>query len=292
VAKILIVVANMDVGGVRTHIRALTKYITAHEWSILDLSQYGRFERYIAVWRMAKGFDIINNHGTGVGLVVGKLRGKRTVETVHNVYSHLTWIHRLHYRLCLKFADVVCTYCEEIKRYSEQTFGAKDVVLFPHCVELVDEAKRRRHGPICAVGRLVEQRRFAEIIDTYRIYGDGRPLVVVGGGPLRSQLISHSLGSNVLFTGPCSNPIPIIAECALAVVLTDKAAGIPLAALESMSLGVPTVTVLAEFVEALRILRTRPTVLRHLGDYQREYVRRAHNPERFALTTQRIYEGV
>jgi glycosyltransferase involved in cell wall biosynthesis len=274
----------METGGMKTHVGHLMKHVP-EDFTICDLSNYGRPERYWRVWQMAADVDIVHNHATPVGLIVGKLRGKKTLETVHNVYDWLTPLERLHYRISLLFADSICAYCEEVKYFTERMFHVKNVKLFPHCVDS-QPVRPGYPGLVLAVGRLVQQRRFEDIIEAFKAHSTGW-LVIAGDGSLRRELTERARGEKVLFTGCIENPNDF--NAGLSVVLTDKPAGTPIAALESMARGIPTVTSLQDFTEALDMLEENPKSLESYGIFQREMVRRQNSVKRFTESMTAIY---
>jgi glycosyltransferase involved in cell wall biosynthesis len=104
-------------------------------------------------------------------------------------------------------------------------------------------------GPhaVGCVGRLAEVKRFDAVIAAMplvrRRVADAR-LVVVGDGPCRESLqaAARESGAEVDFTGAVEDASPLIAGFACLAVASEYE-GIPNAALEALSLGVPVATV-------------------------------------------------
>lgn len=98
------------------------------------------------------------------------------------------------------------------------------------------------HGPyIAAMGRLVENKNFALLIDAFAASGAEGRLVIAGEGPLRGALEARiaalGLQDRVLLPGFTENPFPLVAGARL-FVLPSNAEGFPNGLVEAMATGV------------------------------------------------------
>ncbi len=95
-----------------------------------------------------------------------------------------------------------------------------------------------------SVGRLVESKGFADLIDAYAIARPAMPLVILGDGPEREALAakvdSYGLEEWVKFGGYVSNPFAVVSRADL-FVSASHCEGFPNALAEAMALGVPVV---------------------------------------------------
>lgn len=103
---------------------------------------------------------------------------------------------------------------------------------------------------VVAVGRLVEAKNHALAIRAFEQV-PGAALAIVGDGPLRAEL-EREAGGRVVFAGPRDDARAVMGA-ADAVVLSSRAEGLPLVALEALASGTPlvatTVRGLRELVE-------------------------------------------
>jgi glycosyltransferase involved in cell wall biosynthesis len=92
-----------------------------------------------------------------------------------------------------------------------------------------------------AAGRLSPEKGFADVVDA--CVGAGLPLVVAGDGPELPALRARAAGADVRFTGrvEAAELARLRAGAAVAVVPSRFAEILPLAALEAMAAGLPTV---------------------------------------------------
>ena len=117
----------------------------------------------------------------------------------------------------------------------------------------VEETLPRRY--ICAVGRLAPEKGFDRLIQIHkRILDDGveHSLVMVGEGEERQRLENRiaqlGVADTVKLTGYRSNPYPYVANSAF-TVCSSFAEGMPVASMESLCLGVPTVSAIEQVAE-------------------------------------------
>jgi glycosyltransferase involved in cell wall biosynthesis len=108
-------------------------------------------------------------------------------------------------------------------------------------------------GPlVIGIGRLVEQKDWPVFIQAANRVTEVAGFVVAGDGPLRQQLVDLAArcDSPVRFIGIVDD-IPALLALASCVVFTSRWEGLPLALLESLSLGVPVVATAVDGVTDL-----------------------------------------
>ncbi len=97
---------------------------------------------------------------------------------------------------------------------------------------------------IIAVGRLIEAKGFALLIEAYRAADPALPLLVLGEGPLHAQLLaqieSAGLTGRVRLLGFLDDPFPVVARAAFLVSASHNE-GFPNAIAEAMALGRPII---------------------------------------------------
>ncbi len=95
-----------------------------------------------------------------------------------------------------------------------------------------------------SVGRLVESKGFADLIEAYELIRPELPLVILGEGPsrpaLEMQVAASGLGSRIRFLGYARNPFAVVARAEL-FVSASHCEGFPNAMVEAMALGLPVV---------------------------------------------------
>jgi len=101
-------------------------------------------------------------------------------------------------------------------------------------------------GPyVAAMGRLVDNKNFAMLIDAFVEANVPGKLLIMGEGPLRDQLTQriqeHLAGDRIVLAGFAGNPFPTIAA-AESFVLPSNAEGFPNSLVEAMALGVPVIS--------------------------------------------------
>jgi glycosyltransferase involved in cell wall biosynthesis len=101
---------------------------------------------------------------------------------------------------------------------------------------------------VLAVGRLVEQKNHARLLDAAAQVPEAR-FLIAGDGPLRGELEARA-GANVTLTG-VRHDIPALLARADLVVFSSDWEGLPLVALEALAAGTP---VLSTPVEGMRDL--------------------------------------
>lgn len=100
---------------------------------------------------------------------------------------------------------------------------------------------------IVAMGRLVEQKDFATLVDAFALLRArmASRLLILGEGPLRGDLIrrvrAHRLEHDVELHGFVDNPFPYLKRAAL-FVLSSRVEGLPGSLIQAMALGAPVVS--------------------------------------------------
>jgi glycosyltransferase involved in cell wall biosynthesis len=157
---------------------------------------------------------------------------------------------------------------------------------------------------VLAAGRLTPEKGFADVVDACN--GAGLSLVVAGDGPERARLEARA--TNARFTGQIASAelAELRSRAAVAVVPSRYAEILPLAALEAMAAGLPTVAArsggLAEAVPAeglyppgdVRALAGRLDALyrdAEAGERALAAARARSAPEHVASALSRIYAG-
>ena len=97
---------------------------------------------------------------------------------------------------------------------------------------------------VMAMGRMVEKKNFAMLLEAFARSGIAGRLVVAGDGPLREDLRRHAaalgIADRLVLPGFLPNPYALLAR-ADAFCLSSNAEGFPNALVEAMALGVPVV---------------------------------------------------
>ncbi len=150
----------------------------------------------------------------------------------------------------------ILTVSEASKRRMQATQGlaSQRLQVIPNGVRppVVDDGARRAAraalgvGPaellVGAAGRLVQGKGFDVLVATVASAAPDVALVLLGEGPERPRLEAQArrLGVRLFLPGFLPNPYPTLAACDVGV-LPSRAEGMPLAVLEFMALGVPTI---------------------------------------------------
>ena len=205
--------------------------------------------------------DILHIHGIGPGLLIpmAKLFGLRVVMTTHGSnYKHLKW-NRLE-KCFLKICESVSINCShrviavsgviasEIKeRY------LKEVCFIPNGIDVwehgrsagkLDELKLEAGKYILAVGRLVPEKGFHDLVDAFlSLKSEGWSLVIAGGTDHESRYSRQLLkragkDKGVVFTGFLTGkPLHELYDNAGIYVLPSYYEGMPISLLEAISCG-------------------------------------------------------
>ena len=225
---------------------------------------------YKLAWRALRGrkFHLLHTHGYFadiVGIPVARLSGLPSLSTCHG-YIPMTWKVRLYNfldRIALKFGTKVLAVSDALKQ------NLVDSGLNPGRVQVVEnavgsatdrditranrETGRKSHGisstdfVLGYVGRLSAEKGLKYLLMACAdLVASGVPLraLIIGEGPQRKELEQLStqlgLGDRVLFAG-FQEEVPEWLHCMDVFVLPSLTEGTPMALLEAMAHGVPTV---------------------------------------------------
>lgn len=214
-----------------------------------------------AVWRAVRRQrpDVIHVHWLvpqGLAALIAAPRTPKLVTTLGgDLYGLRGPVSRLLIRAVIKNAGSVTTMNSQMRDKLIE-LGADPAVthILPMGADLaavgaLTASADRKRGRILFVGRLVEKKGLAVLVEAMRsLPGSGVELVVVGDGPLRSELERQAVGLPVRFVGTLDRPA-LAAEYAAASVAVFPSVpaasgdqdGLPVALLEAMGAGCPIV---------------------------------------------------
>lgn len=207
--------------------------------------------------------DLVHFHGIGPALLVplARLLGMRAIVTHHSLnYDHQKWSRfartmlRLGERLGVRFADRVITVAPWLgarlrTQYPAQ--AAKITVIqngqgsFPNQADaaVMAELGLQRGEYILGVGRMVPEKGFDLLIAAFEQSGTSRKLLLVGGADHASDYARALLAKasdRIIFAGVRQRAaLKALYEGAALFVLPSTHEGMPIAALEAVSLGCP-----------------------------------------------------
>jgi glycosyltransferase involved in cell wall biosynthesis len=256
--KYNVTVACFSAGIVFKEIRSLPNV------SVVHINTASRLLRFVRLLKLARNTHarIVHDHSTWYGVIVGRLVGAKTIETIHNRFEWFNWHERIRFGLNCRLANRVIAVAESVKKFSVEHFpflkpeavvvirNAVDVHEFPQ--RLSGDALRTELGistddiVIGFVGRLAEQKgiryllhaaaRLSERFHTLRF-------VIVGGGDLEVELKTQRdrLGlTNVEFVG-FQRDTPRYYQMFDIFVLPSLYEGLPVSVLEAMAASLPVV---------------------------------------------------
>lgn len=125
--------------------------------------------------------------------------------------------------------------------------------VIPNPVDLEANQQQARAEPaiaieppyIVAMGRLVENKNFALLIDAFAASSLPGKLLIIGDGPLRTSLEEriavYGLQDRIMLTGFMQNPFPLLARAQF-FVLPSNAEGFPNGLVEAMSTGTAVIS--------------------------------------------------
>lgn len=200
------------------------------------------------------------NRANCANVISSKILGYPCIvsERVHTT-SHLgtgvsAAFNKIVVRLTYPLADQVIAVSEGVKEELIAHFGVREqkvsVIYNPIDVDLICEKAleapsiKLPRSYILGMGRLVPNKNFRLLIESYRSSGISDHLVILGEGDERSELerlISRlGLSERVFLPGYVQNPYPILGAARL-FVSSSNAEGFPNALVEAMALGCPVV---------------------------------------------------
>ncbi|RDJ24088.1 glycosyltransferase [Bosea caraganae] len=214
--------------------------------------------------------DIVHIHAIGPALVapLAKLLGMKVIVTHHgDDYRRAKWngIAKAALRageyLGMRFADQVIPVSQSVTRRLRQSFPDRAVAL-QHIPNGANHSQGAGFAPaalhqdvvtrhrlehmryVACVGRLVPEKCFEDVIAAFERVPDLDRLVIAGGAEPDSpylRKLKAMAGDRVIFTGPLPRPDveTLLAHAAL-FVLPSSHEGLPIAALEAIAAGAPT----------------------------------------------------
>jgi glycosyltransferase involved in cell wall biosynthesis len=285
--NLLLLSNTLDLGGVEEVIRTYATYFDKERYSVavicfvagtisaeiaripgvqlLHITATDWKARFRQIYAFAKSFkpDIVHNHTGWYGLLIGKLLGARTVETVHNVYFWFGRPQRLQYGLFAHLSDRVIAVSGVVKEFTIDFFpffpkGRIQVVhngieVHPPPAEEVRRSTRAEFGVaedavlLGFVGRLTEQKGLTYLLDAMKEILPDYPttkILLIGEGELREELAAKAERLSVLHAvifGGTRRDIARILSAFDIFVLPSLWEGLPISLLEAMAMELPVV---------------------------------------------------
>ncbi len=225
-----------------------------------DMTRWARLARALASDRV----DVV--HGllaasNAYAYLAGRTVGKPVVLSMRSQNLSVQGVRERVVREMLRRADAITTNSEAGRTFLQQSVGVDGarVVSVPNIVNVPSTPVRKPHGnPVVGfVGRLAAVKRVDTIVRAFagvRAQVPSARLEIVGDGPesapLRILVASLGLDEAVDFVGAVDDATNRIAAMTC-VVVASEVEGVPNAALEALSLGVPVVAVPAGDLTAL-----------------------------------------
>lgn len=187
---------------------------------------------------------LLASFGLGIKVIISE----RVDPTMHqNLPTVWKWLRRLTY----PFSSYLVVQTATSAKYFSKFFGSR-VVVIPNPVVLEAPSNADsllfKKPFIVAIGRLVDQKGFDLLIESYATLANNYPnwnLVIIGEGDKRSkleQLISRlGLSSRILLIGRVKNPQTVLHQADI-FVLSSRYEGFPNALLEAMANGLPAIS--------------------------------------------------
>ncbi len=211
--------------------------------------------RLVALVRVVRNADVVHGFldaSNAYAFIAARLVRRPVVLFMSSDRVHMRgWRHRV-VSWMYRHADAVTVNSQAGAAFLVERLGvaARLVRVVPNVVAVPDvpEAPPDSARPVVGcVGRLADVKRFDRVIDALPAVREvvaGARLRIVGAGPNRPALeaaaVRAGLGDAVTFTGAVERPLEAMADMAC-LVLSSEFEGLPNAALEAMSLGIPVV---------------------------------------------------
>lgn len=213
-----------------------------------------------------KGADIVVTYSNWENDEIGLARGAKNVRFIHgNIESNQSL-----YNIVMKASQLLPQY-DRIICISEESFNSfkkfagteKNVRMFFNPLNSDNVKERSRENVdlsielpvICAVGRLAPEKGYDRLIRIHkRILDQGIPhkLIIVGDGPEREALqqviCETNTSESVIMAGYQSNPYPYMKQSEF-LVCSSYTEGLPVIAMEALSLGIPIVSAVPSIAE-------------------------------------------
>ena len=204
-------------------------------------------------------FDRIIFRGFGTFEMVWSFRDPRGLYVLENILrSDRRWLERAQARLLLDGRKLVAV-SSGVKQSVERAQGVLGfapaslrVITNPCPVDRIrqlmlepcDEIPDRPY--LINVARMVPQKNHALLLEAYARSRRAMPLVLVGDGPLRSELEARAkalgIGDEVVFAGARVNPYPWMRGASL-FVLSSRFEGLGIVLLEALACATPIISV-------------------------------------------------
>lgn len=231
----------------------------------------------IAVPSTLFGYDVVHFHATGPSLLswVPRLTGTATVVTVHGLdFLRAKWgglatmVLRAGAWTSGKCPSQTIVVSSVLKEYYHKAYE-KETVHIPNGIEppilrKLENLKRfglEKDAYILSLGRLVPEKGIHYLIEAFRLVDTPMKLVIVGGDSLSGgyldQLKVLAEGDErIIFTGPLYGPDKdeAFSNAKLFSIPSDLE-GMPIAMLEAMSYGCPTLS--SDIPECLEVFAER-----------------------------------
>lgn len=210
-------------------------------------------------------FDIIVSYSIWTFEEMCFRRNTKTVKYIHgnvesNAYYHEA-IKRTNATL-KKFDRIICVSQEgkdALVRALKQEAGVVKIFNPINSIEIRKKAEKdvslSPKTTICAVGRLSKEKGFERLVRIHKnllVKGYDHQLVIVGDGEEREQIekvISQTETENsVILAGYQENPYPYMRLCKF-MVCSSYTEGLPVIAMEALSLGIPIVSAVPSISE-------------------------------------------
>lgn len=209
--------------------------------------------------------DILHIHAIGPSLFTpfAKILGMKVIVTSHGPdYERKKWAApakrflKFCERMGMTYADMIIAIADNISKDIKNKYG-KDAVVIPNGVEIpqrenTDVALKKygleKNKYIIAVGRLVPEKGFHDLIEAFNLGGFGKYKLVIIGSADHEDDYSNNLNqiaginNNIALTGFLTGmPLKELYSHARLFVLPSYYEGLPIALLEAMSYGLSCV---------------------------------------------------
>ncbi len=285
--RILFVTLNLDKGGLEEMLLMFARYLDKSRYELavacrvrgivseemahlpgvrlFCYEREGRVSRFLALLRFARDFspDIIHNHFSWYGVLLGRLLRVPSVETVHNMYAWFPAAQRLAYGLHCLLASKVIAVSETVREFTISHFPMlrwKEIQVVHNGTDTKrfagdsDDSLRSalgipsHHVIVGFIGRLEEQKGLTYFFRAAaKLSDEALPdfsVVIVGEGTLKEALTSEAMSlklSNVHFTG-FQRETPRFFKLFDVFVFPSLFEGLPVVLIEAMAAGCAVVS--------------------------------------------------
>ncbi|MEN8635861.1 glycosyltransferase family 4 protein [Pseudoalteromonas distincta] len=203
--------------------------------------------------------DVFHIHGIGgsMFLPLAKVLFPKVLVTHHSQnYDHQKWgklakfVFRCGEKFALKYADKVFFVSKSLleiskKRYPKNMDNYHFMANGFSLPELSTNIPEVDYPFFLAVGRLVPEKGFHDLVDTFNLYKGNEKLVIAGDTDFKSDYadkIKERAGANIVFVGKKNRSQLkwLYSECK-AFILPSYSEGLPISALEAVSCSAPVI---------------------------------------------------